>query len=185
MRTHPLRPSQRLLRVYRAMLILAMTAYVLSPDPKEVTTPWFIALLMALLILASFFWYYRVGVRIKQQALNSTLAYTSLTNNSYFVYLRSFRAAGRLLIRNTYGGWTERSLVGNYWDIEFALTTAIAQEGLLIAIGDKRETVGAAKVIASDDEWKARFIDLCSQAKAIFVLPDVSELSCLGNETDN
>jgi signal peptidase I len=152
-----------------------MIIYLLQPNLAEVTTPWFIALLIALLIPALFFWYYRVGVRIKQQALNSTLAYTNLENNSYFVYLRSFRTAGRLLIRNTYGGWTERSLVGSYWDIEFALTAAIAQEGLLIAIGDKRETVGAAKVIASDDEWKAKFFDLCSRAKAIFVLPDDSD----------
>ena len=89
MRTHPLRPSQRLLRVYGAMLILAMTAYVLSPDPKEETTPWFIALSMALFILASFFWYYRVGVRIKQQALNSTLALpASETTHISYIYAR-------------------------------------------------------------------------------------------------
>ena len=90
------------------------------------------------------------------------------------MYLRSFDSAGRRKIRNYFGDWTERSLVGQYWDLEHALTALLEQQGLLVAIGDKRQSVGAAKFIATDDDWKLRFSELCSRAKGIFVLPDSS-----------
>jgi signal peptidase I len=172
MRTHPLRPSRRLKTIYRVVAIIATatyTVYLFGNAPAAIV----ITLLLAF-VLAAFFYYYRVTVRIKQQALNSALAYTSLADKSFFVYLRSFDTAGRVPIKNTIGDWTERSLVGKYWDIEHALTTALDQEGLLVAIGDKRESVGAAKFLASDEEWKQRFSDLCFRAKSIFVLPDRS-----------
>jgi signal peptidase I len=166
MRTHPLRPSRRLKVIYRVVAIIAIAGYVLGGAPAINVGFAF--------VLGAFFFYYRVTVRIKQQALNSALAYTSLADKSFFLYLRSFNKAGRISIKKTIGDWTERSLVGQYWDIELALTTALDQEGLLVAIGDKRESVGAAKFVASDEEWKQRFSDLCSRARGIFVLPDRS-----------
>lgn len=99
---------------------VAYTAYVFDNASDAIV----ITLVLAF-VLAAFFYYYRVTVRIKQQALNSALAYTSLADESFFVYLRSFDTAGRAPIKNTIGDWTERSLVGKYWDIEHALTTAL------------------------------------------------------------
>lgn len=93
MRTHPLRPSKKLKTIYRFVLIGALVLYALLDS--------LVFNLLALLILAGFFYYYRVTVRIKQQALNAALAYTSLAENSYFVYLRSFDSAGRRKFETT------------------------------------------------------------------------------------
>jgi signal peptidase I len=168
-RTHPLRPSPRLKAIYRVVLITALVVWLLGDIPFGT-----VALFLLFFILAAFFYYYRVTVRIKQQALNLALAYTSLADQSFFLYLRSFDTSGRTKIRNTIGDWTERSLVGQYWDVEHALTAALDQEGLLVAIGDKRDSVGAAKFVTSDELWKQRFRELCARARCIFVLPDSS-----------
>ena len=98
MRTHPLRPSRSLKAIYRVVAIIAIatyTAYVFNPDDIVIT-------LILTLVLAAFFYYYRVTVRIKQQALNSALAYTSLADKSFFVYLRSFDTSGRTPIKNNW-----------------------------------------------------------------------------------
>ena len=47
--------------------------------------------------------------------------------------------------------------------------------GHLLAIGDKRTSYGAAKLIVRDHEWQKTFGELVTTAKAIFVLPGPSE----------
>ena len=89
----PTSTVKKLKTIYRFVLIGALVLYVLLNS--------LVLNLLALLVLAGFFYYYRVTVRIKQQALNAALAYTSLAENSYFVYLRSFDSAGRRKIRTT------------------------------------------------------------------------------------
>ena len=174
MRTHPLRPSGRLKSIYRIVAVTTIFFYYFRGEQGLVGAIDHLLFFFSIFILAVFYYYYRVTVRVKQQALNSALAYTSLVDKSYFVYLRSFASGGRTLIRNRFGDWTERSLVGKYWDIEHALTSALEEEGLLVAIGDKGHSVGAAKFLSSDEDWRKRFFELCSHAKGIFILPNDS-----------
>jgi hypothetical protein len=68
----------------------------------------------------------------------------------------------------------EASLVSSKWDIEYALTLSLAHIGLLVAIGDKHHSLRAAKFIDTDAEWRNRFAALCTNAKAIFILPGTS-----------
>ena len=83
----------------------------------------------------------------------------------------------------------ETSLVGTMWDVEYALTLSLAPIGLLVAIGDKHRSLGAAKFIETDEEWRNRFAVLCANARAIFVLPGTSssviwEISKIYNSTE-
>jgi hypothetical protein len=68
----------------------------------------------------------------------------------------------------------EASLVGTMWDVEYALTLSLASVGLLVAIGDKHHSLGAAKFTETDEEWRNRFALLCANARAIFILPGTS-----------
>jgi signal peptidase I len=99
------------------------------------------------------------------------MQYTDVSTLPFFLYLRSFQLTRQFKVHSDIDGWMERSLVGTLWNIEYALTLALAPAGLLVAIGDKHNSIGAAKYIETDEEWRGRFDKLCANAKAIFILP--------------
>lgn len=60
-------------------------------------------------------------------------------------------------------------------DPEEEIAEAVASVGLLVAIGDKRRSYGAAKLHTSDEEWQSEFLRLADGAEIIFVFPAFTE----------
>lgn len=172
-RTNPLRPSRRTLRLYAAIFAALIVLVFFSQFPPSLRN--MIAMIGASLVLGAMYWHFRVTLRRRQRALNESLATTGAAPEPFFLYLRSFGASGRNLVWNRNGTWLEQSLIGSSWDVEHALTAALAPLGPLVAIGDKFKTIGAAKITVTDAEWRAAFWDLAGRARRIFLTPAPSE----------
>jgi len=175
MRSHPLRPSPLARRLYvlSATTLIGVSFFIEALFESGVAIALSVIFAAAIFVLFTYF-FYRVISHAKQQTLNSALAYTALEPNSFFLYLRSFATSRKIPVRNSLRSWTERAITGTFWDIEHSLSIALDAVGLLVAIGDKRNSFGAAKLLPTDAEWQARFSDLASKSKNIFVVPHAS-----------
>jgi hypothetical protein len=56
-------------------------------------------------------------------------------------------------------------------DLETMLERAVHQSGILVALGQPGEMIGAGRVAVAEEEWKDRFAALARYAACIFVIP--------------
>jgi signal peptidase I len=108
--------------------------------------------------------------RVQAQLNASALALVA-PNRDFVLYLRPFFTSGRLMVRNNLPSVLDRFLVGKYWDAELALSFAFEESAPLVAIGSKRRSYGAAKLVASDVQWTSLFRHLAERAKLIWIVP--------------
>jgi hypothetical protein len=64
--------------------------------------------------------------------------------------------------------------MGRRHDLEEELAEIISPQGLLLAIGDKRISYGAAKLHTGDDRWQSDFDALAERADSIIIVPGAS-----------
>jgi hypothetical protein len=133
------------------------------------------------IVIAVFGWLIHAGeTRIAQRARDRMSAeiLNAVQGNQaprYFLYLRPFFLTGRMTLQNQEHGAVP--LLVNYYsepetiDFETKLERAIRNFGLLIALGQPGEVVGAGRLRVSEDEWKGRFQELARSAAGIFVVP--------------
>ena len=172
-RRHPLIPSRREKNIYFSVFLAAFLLWFASAPAMKTEIGVFgfggTFVVLATLVITTLT--FRLRVRAKQDALNLSLAYTSLTQGSYFLFLRSFGPASRMRTRFRHLSWTEQALSGTWWTIERALSLALAKDGLLVAIGETERTLGAAKYSHDSENWKPFFVEKANGARAIFLIP--------------
>jgi hypothetical protein len=110
------------------------------------------------------------------QGIVSSMRRDGGTSPAVFLFLRSFDVGRSSLLTRAIAELSfSRSILFRRHDAEEKLAEAIGSMGHLLAIGDKRTSYGAAKLIVRDHEWQTTFRELVERAKAIFVLPGPSE----------
>lgn len=67
-----------------------------------------------------------------------------------------------------------RQIGSGRYDAEEHLDDAIDSEAMFVAIGDKRASFGAAKIIVKDEDWQETFRRLTDAAQLIFMMPGPS-----------
>jgi hypothetical protein len=93
----------------------------------------------------------------------------------YFLYLRPFFLTRRMDLANpkhaqiptTVNFYSE----GKKIDLETMLERAVRKYGILLALGQPGEMLGAGRLAVDDKEWKERFEALAVAAECIFVIP--------------
>ena len=115
---------------------------------------------------------YRFGRRRAQLRLNASLA--KEPPDRFVLYLRSFRRSGTIVAPN-HLSLLNRRLLGNFIDIEIALSLAVADKLHVVAVGHTNTSFGAAKVRTADESWKVVVQGLARDARAIFLVPDSRE----------
>jgi hypothetical protein len=120
MQRNSLGPSRKQKTVFRTLMILLIPVCMFTPNKSPTGTA---VLLVEVSILFAYFYVFRIVVRKRQRDLNSYVASAKLEPFSYFLYLRSFKYSGRTIIKTTFGDWSERSIVGQHWDLEYALSS--------------------------------------------------------------
>ena len=63
---------------------------------------------------------------------------------------------------------------GQVFHFEEDFSNAIVPHGLLVAIGDRKDSYGAGKIIVNDEKWKDHFHWLATHSCMIFVQPDLT-----------
>lgn len=140
----------------RRMDELSLSIYLLSA----------LGALAFLLCLAA----YRAQRQRRQLRLNESLR--DAPPQDFVLYLRSFRRAGAVVVRNHAPRLAARRLLGNFWDVELALSLAMAPKLPVVAVGAGGHGLGAAKFGTDDAGWQALVIDLARRAQAVVILPD-------------
>lgn len=113
---------------------------------------------------------YRSVRRRHQQSINAA-AVTSISARDFVLYLRPFFTSRQLPVRCRLPSLFERWIVGRFWDLELALSLALEGKKLLVAVGDKAGSLGAAKLVSSDEAWQDLVIRLMRGASAIVIVP--------------
>ncbi|HRH85552.1 MAG TPA: signal peptidase I [Rubrivivax sp.] len=180
-------PGWRLLRPNKALAGLALIAlvpvvvgavYSMIPRAGRAAAGatslvvWLLALGGGLIFLTTLLTY-RVVRKRQQMRLNASLG--DQPPERFVLYLRSFRRTGATVVPNHLPTLAERRLLGNFLDVELALTLAVGEHLPVLAVGHTASGVGAAKLFTDDDSWKALVERLARTATAIFVVPDDRE----------
>lgn len=113
---------------------------------------------------------YRGQRQLKQLRLNEALV--TGCPERFVLYLRSFRRTGAVVVRNHMPKLPDRRLLGVFWDIELALSFAVANKLPVVAVGAASSSLGAAKFLTDDGAWQKLVDDLAQRASAIVILPD-------------
>jgi signal peptidase I len=113
---------------------------------------------------------YRSVRRQHQQSLNAAAA-TSISARDFVLYLRPFFTSRLLPVRCRLPSLFERWIVGRFWDLELALSLALEGKKLLVAVGDKSGSLGAAKLMSSDEAWQDLVLRLMRDSSAIVLVP--------------
>lgn len=135
---------------------------------------YFLVALVFLVSSLAFFAYYRLFLRRRQDALNAEVPASDGMLARYVLYLRAFSGSGRIRTATFGESWLTKSIIGNRWSIEHALSVAVHPTWRLLAIGDKHRTIGASKITTDDADWQDEFRARAAAAEQIFLLPDVS-----------
>lgn len=117
------------------------------------------------------FYLYRWHRRSAQMRRNKTARAMIDDPRGFILYLRSFITSRRLTVRNTLPSVLDRLLVGRYWDAELALEFGFEGQCAMLAIGDKGNSYGAAKITSDDKDWKQLLEVLVDRCRCIFVVP--------------
>ena len=113
---------------------------------------------------------YRSVRRLTQFRLNGE-AESIAARDDFCLFLRPFLTAGQLSVGNLMPERRDRWLMGNQWDIEFALAWALAHTMDLIAIGQSPRALGAAKLSTTEENWKSLMLELSERARVIVIVP--------------
>jgi len=93
----------------------------------------------------------------------------------FFLYLRPFYLTGRMQLKNpahvSFPGAIRHYTAKGIIDFETALERAVRKSGPLVALGQPGEMLGAGRIAASDEDWRAKFYALARVAHLIFVVP--------------
>lgn len=116
---------------------------------------------------------YKRHRKLRQARANAT-PYDQVDDEPFVLFLRPFRTPGRLASRTRVRGYVDRLLMGEFWDVELAISYAIRRRARAVAIGDPEHSVGALKVTSSDDTWKDKFAELSARAITIVMIPAAS-----------
>jgi signal peptidase I len=109
-----------------------------------------------------------------RQARANATPYEQVGDEPFVLFLRPFRTPGRLASRTRVRGYVDRLLMGEFWDVELAISYAIRRRARAVAIGDPGHSIGALKVTSSDETWKDKFAALGADAAAIVMIPATS-----------
>ncbi len=163
------------------LLSLGILLLLLPRDALEEWTSWLRHAAMVVLLLCLFA--YLVALRMAQTQRNALLrsiyrdgALDLPDRVSVFLYLRSFDVArSSLLGRAIYHALVSsqfwlRPFFGTRYDVEEELADAVAKTGLLLAIGDRRISFGAAK-LSTGIGWRNDFEILAARSSLIFLAP--------------
>jgi len=176
----PLRPGSAIKAMALIALVPVVCAGVYSFIPRAGrltlgTTSVVISLLglvgavaFLLLLLA-----YRVLRKQRQLRLNVLLR--DYAPERFVLYLRSFRRAGATVVPNQLETLAERRLLGNFLDVELALSLAIGERLPVVAVGSTPDGLGAAKLSVGDAVWHGEVKRLAVAAVAVFIVPDDRE----------
>ncbi|WP_223538651.1 hypothetical protein [Pseudomonas sp. BF-R-12] len=97
-----------------------------------------------------------------------------------YLYLRPFESDGQIWVDNP-----RKKSIWNYLlityqvatpsavNLEEALLQSVEKHGLLVSIGEQTKIIGAGRVIASDNDWRANFVALAHRAAYIFSVPSL------------
>jgi signal peptidase I len=120
-------------------------------------------------------YFFGQNIRARQRRLNDSIAaeWQSLPQHDFLVtYLRPFVTSGRIRVPNLDDDFPRRHLYGVNWDIELALTKAVADSGgVFAAIGHQTRALGAAKIFSEDRDWKQTFTALSERSDLLLMLP--------------
>ncbi len=111
---------------------------------------------------------YPMMLRRKQKKLNTKTGSVAETNR-FLLYLRPFITGRPLRVRCLLPLAVDRWLFGRRWDLELGLSLSINRQ--LVAVGDRRKTVGAAKLVTNDSTWRTVVDDLANRAAGLVVVP--------------
>ena len=172
---HPLIPGLPARWVF-GMLFLAQGLFYVAVgwDATSRQPSLFLVAVFFLITSLSFFAYYRVFLRRRQDVLNAGAARADEASRSVVLFLRAFSRGHRIRVLTFAGSWLTKSIIGNRWSIEHALSVAVHPDWVLLAIGDKYRTIGAAKITTEDAHWQQEFGARAGSVDQIFLLPDVS-----------
>jgi hypothetical protein len=100
-----------------------------------------------------------------------------------YLYLRSFSLSSSSILDRTLALFDYRlsslspftPVTYKLHDSEEEIAQAVAGSGLLVAIGDKRKSYGAAKLHTPDETWQSEFLRLADNAELIFVSAALTE----------
>lgn len=172
----PFLASETLAGVAAVWLLAAtLLSFIYDAIPKDpgaaVGVP--LSLIMLVIGLGPFLWvnFYRAGWRRKQTLLNRNFDEVVAEGRPFTLYLRPFVTSGRIKVPNDWPHFGQRMLLGDPWDMELALATVIGTDTPLVAIGDVRGGVGAAKLTTSDADWQAHMRSLSEKARLILAVP--------------
>jgi hypothetical protein len=118
-----------------------------------------------------FLFLFRFSRRSAQQAINEKAIAIVQTSRPIVLYLRPFMTGGRLFVRNAMEEIGDRFLMGLHWDAELAITLALADSAQLVAVGDVRESLGAAKLQVHDAKWVEVMKVCADRAGTIIIVP--------------
>lgn len=134
-----------------------------------------VGLLSLPLLQLSFLPFQQRAAQREAEEIYSCLQRKDKTALPVLLFLRSFDVAHSTISMRIASGLTHKltqpSWAPQRYDAEQELADAIGSRGQLLAIGDKKLSYGAGKVLVSDDVWQATFAQLVDAAKIIFILP--------------
>jgi hypothetical protein len=181
--------SISLIALFLLVPVLALVPFALLYDPEEFSRPHSIlpGLLGSLLGTGIGFLVYvrrlhRQQLRLQQALRDFDLV--QLTNEGkvgLFLYLRSFKMGRSTLLRRlvpyAYGDQPLLHAIfgAEAFHFEEDISNAIVPHGLLIAIGDRKDSYGAGKIIVGDEKWKDHFHWLATHSWTIFMQPDLTQ----------
>lgn len=114
---------------------------------------------------------YRASRRAKQRRLNRLVDGEVMPTEPFTLYLRPFLTAGAIQVQNPLPDRTDRLFVGKWMDVEFAVAFAITSVERFIAVGDKKESLGAEKILNAGDHWFTTVLELARRATCILAVP--------------
>jgi hypothetical protein len=91
----------------------------------------------------------------------------------FFVYIRSFETTGQLKPPLFYSLTLSQNLQAN--ELESFLALALRRAGLLVALGDPGENLGAARVGLREQQWHQEVITLLHRSRGVLVVPSHRE----------
>lgn len=90
---------------------------------------------------------------------------------AYCVYLRGFKAEGKILALMTRNDFELRGNPEPFQNMEVLVAQAMEPIAPLIALGHRGEQMGAGRVETAEEEWEHDFHLLAAHAKFLFLLP--------------
>ena len=175
--------SHRAFWLFGILFALAASAAQGNPDTFPVIG---VLLALTLAAVALYLFALRRGQVRSQQELAALMARGPISGDSPLVlFLRSFEVAKAGLLGRFVSGLgllasmldamgSARDSRPSRFDAEEELDGAVGGRALFVAIGDKRDAYGAAKIVIDDAHWQQMFGALTAAAELIFMMPGPS-----------